>query len=117
MKKFDLAWGNAVVVRSAFLKGLPNKTVFFGLNDENLSYTPHNGDPRLIEITRKVIERQVGSAYRHILLTNGATGAVTITLRAYAQKLYRVVITRQPPFFPIYPSMIEAAGMRQIHSD
>jgi aspartate/methionine/tyrosine aminotransferase len=111
-KRYDLGWGNAVAVRSAFLDGLALKTVFFSLNDTNLSYTAHSGDLRLIEITRKVIERQVGPTYRHIFLVNGATGGVTIALRAYAQKGHRDCVTKNPPYFPIYPAMIESAGLR-----
>lgn len=111
MKEFNLGWGNAVAVRHAFLDGLALKTVFFSLNDTNLGYTAHDGDPRLIYITRKIIERQVGLTFKHVLLTNGATGGVTIALRAFAQQGHRVALTRNPPFFSIYPSMIEAAGL------
>lgn len=112
--KYNLGWGNAVCVRHAFLGELPNKTVFFPLNDTNLSYTPHEGDPQLIEITRKVIERQVGPTYKHIFLTNGAAGGVTLALRAYAKMGYREAITRKPPYFPIYPAMIDSAGLKHL---
>jgi|SRR5581483_1036644 len=114
MKQFDLAWGNAVAIRHAFLEGIP-KTIFFKMSDENLRYTPHNGDPTLIEITRKVLERQIGRTYKHIFLTNGATGGVTIALRAYEQKGHKTVYTRKPPFFPVYPAMIQAAGMQHFY--
>jgi len=111
MKEYNLGWGNAVAVRSAFLKQLDCKIIFFPLNDENLNYTAHDGDPKLIEITRRVIERQVGPTYNHIFLTNGAAGAVTLALRAYAKQGFETAITRQPPYFPIYPAMIESAGL------
>lgn len=112
MKEFNLGWGNAVAVRHAFLSCVFSKAVFFNLNDANLSYTDHDGNPTLIDITRKVIERQLGTSYRHILLTNGATGGVTIALRAYAQQGYEEAVTRLPPFFPIYPAMIKSAGLK-----
>lgn len=111
---FDLGWGNAVCVRHAFLKGIELRTVFFSLDDKNLSYTPHDGDAKLIEITRRVIERQVGPTYKHIFLTNGASGGATIAMRAYAQRGYKTCITRTAPYFSIYPGMIDAAGLKHI---
>lgn len=114
MKEFNLGWGNAVCVRQAFLHGLSSRTVFFALNDANLSYTAHDGDEELIKITRKVIERQVGPTFKHIFLVNGATGGVTIALRAYAQQGYQEALTRNPPYFPIYPAMIESSGLDHI---
>lgn len=113
-KKFDLSWGNATCVRQAFLKGLSSKSVLVPLNETNLAYTPHEGDPKLIEITRRVIERQVGPTYNYILLTNGATGGVTIALRAFAQKGCKDAVTRNPPYFPLYPGMINAAGLKHV---
>lgn len=112
MKRYDLSWGHAVCVRSAFLDHITGRPIVFGLKElENMNYPPHEGDEKLIEITRKVIERQVGPTFKHIILTNGATGGVTLALRAYAKKGYSVAFTRSPPYFPIYPSMIESAGL------
>ncbi|CAM6004860.1 unnamed protein product [Sphagnum balticum] len=112
-----MAWGNAVAVRSAFLEGLPYTFVPFTLTNENLAYTAHDGDAQLIEITRKVIERQVGTTYRHVFLTNGATGGCTIALRAMGWAGYKTVITRQPPYFPIYPAIIKAANMDHVYEN
>ena len=113
-KTIDLGWGNAVCIRSAFLESLDSKTIFFSLNNANLSYTAHDGDVELIKITRSVIERQVGPTYRHILLVNGATGGCTIAMRAYAQQGYKDLVTKDPPYFPIYPAMIESAGLKHV---
>jgi aspartate/methionine/tyrosine aminotransferase len=115
MKEFNLGWGNAVCVRQAFLEGLDNRIILFPLNDTNLNYTPHDGDPLLIDITRRVIERQVGPTYKHIFLTNGAAGGVTIALRAYAQQGYKTAYTRPAPYFPIYPAMIGSAGLKHVY--
>lgn len=114
-KRFDLSWGNAVCVRQAFIEGLFHKVVFFGLTDDNLNYTPHDGDEKLIEITRSVIERQVGPTYQHIFLVNGATGGVTLALRAYVQMGYKTALTRKAPYFPIYPDMVESAGLKHVY--
>jgi len=111
MKKFDLTWGESVCVRDAFLETISGGPALFGLEElHHLGYPKHEGDPDLVEITRQVIERQVGSSYTHVLLTNGAAGAVTLALRAYRQKGYEICHLNEPPFFPVYPSMVHSAG-------
>jgi aspartate/methionine/tyrosine aminotransferase len=113
MKKViaDLTWGQSVCVRDAFTETLSGAPVIFGLKElSEMGYPKHEGNEELIEITRKVIERQTGNNYKHILLTNGATGGVTIALRTYRQMGKDAVFTRTPPYFAIYPAMIEAAG-------
>jgi aspartate/methionine/tyrosine aminotransferase len=114
MKTFDLTWGQSVCVRDAFTETLTGAPVIFGLKElDQMDYPKHEGNEELVELTRKVIERQTEHKYRYILLTNGATGGVTIALRAYRQSSYNVAFTRTPPYFSIYPSMIEAAGFKR----
>lgn len=113
--KFDLGWGNSVAVRQAFLANSTGTGLVF--DNEALmgfDYPSHEGDAKLIEITRQVIKRQVGLDYRHILLTNGATGGVVISLRAYAAQGRVYCNTRNAPFYVRYPRMVEAAGL--VHS-
>lgn len=111
-KTFDLSWGNSVAVRSTFLECACERTIVFGLKELNeTNYPLHEGDENLIEITHKVVKRQVGTSYKHIVLTNGAAGGVTIAMRAYRQQGYGAALTRQGPYFPLYPSMIKAAGL------
>ena len=112
MEKYDLGFGNAVAVRQAFLNSYHgNMIVFTGEKLSEFDYPPYAGDPELIEITRKVIKRQTGHNYKHIILTNGATGAVTIALRMYAQKHFQYCCTRPAPWYLRYPNMISAAGL------
>lgn len=113
MKTHDLGWGNAYAVRTAFLECIAQKSVLFNLNNKNLDYTNHSGNTELNEITKTVIKRQTGIEYKHVLLVNGATGGCTIAMRAYAQMGYEFAITREPPYFPIYPNMIGASGLKQ----
>lgn len=111
MKKFDLTWGESVAVRQAFVETA--KTYLISVKSDDLyrmGYTRHEGDEDLIELTRQVIKRQTGMTCKHILLTNGATGGVTIALRTYFQQGYNAVFTRSPPYFSVYPMMIKAAG-------
>lgn len=113
--KFDLAWGNSVAVRQAFLANASGVRMVFDTEELlKFDYPDHAGDPKLVEITRKVIERQTGLNYRHILLTNGATGGVVISLRALAAQGRIYCNTRNAPFYVRYPKMIEAAGL--VHS-
>lgn len=108
----DLGWGESVVVRQALTENLSGKPITFHMDDlANMGYTNHDGDPAIIEKTRKVIERQTGLTYKHILLTNGATGGVTIALRAYAHKGYKYALTRHAPYYGMYPVMIRGAGL------
>lgn len=118
MKKFDLTWGESVAVRHAFLEQTRGRSVQFTQQDlREMDYTPFNGDARLIEQTNSVIYRQVGANYKHIFLTNGASGACTLALRAYQHKGCSVMGTNPPPFFPLYPAMARAAGIYDITHD
>lgn len=112
----NLGWGEAVCIRKAFLE-TSNKQILFDIKTlENLGYADHFGDPALVALTRKVIKRQIGKEYDHILITNGATGGVTIALRSFSGWLPSC-ITRDPPYFRLFPDMIRAAGMFQVHEN
>ena len=116
MKPIDLGWGNSIVVRQTFVNVCThNLPVIFGQSAlENLNYPPFYGDEDLINLTRKVIKRQTSLEMPYILLTNGATGAITITLRAYKQSGKRAVFTQPPPYFPLYPAMARSAGISHL---
>lgn len=110
--KYDLGFGNAVAVRQAFLNVYHREMIVFtGQKLADFDYPAYDGDPELIEITRKVIKRQTGHDYKHIILTNGATGGVTIALRSFAQKGFQFCTTRPAPWYLRYPTMISAAGL------
>jgi aspartate/methionine/tyrosine aminotransferase len=116
--KFDLGFGNSVCVRQAFLDCYHGNMVVFtqdGLS--KMDYSDRYGDPELIEITRTVIKRQVGIEKKHVFLTNGATGAVTISLRAMKQRGKNICYTRDAPWYLRYPSMIRASGLIQLEEN
>jgi aspartate/methionine/tyrosine aminotransferase len=108
---FDLSFGNSVAVRKAFLDTVPSGITFTYGSMMRMDYPVHSGDPELVKITRQVIQRQIGKGYRHVFITNGATGADVIALRAYAQKGFKVCRTRKAPYYSRFPGMIAAAGM------
>lgn len=112
---WDLCWGDSVAVRQAFLEQTKRVPIQFGLKElAQMDYTPFIGDAKLIEETAKVIMRQTGQKYDHIFLTNGASGGCTIALRSYAQAGHVNMITNPPPYFPLYPAMAQAAGLKHI---
>lgn len=118
MKKLDLGWGNSVCVRDAFLETYNGRTVVFDPDDlDEFNYPKHEGDPEVIEITRQVIKRQIGKEYKHVILTNGATGGVVIALRAYAQQGNTQCRTRNAPFYTRYPEMIKTSGLKHKQED
>ena len=113
--KLDLGWGNSVCIRQAFLKTYRGTTLHNEIDLSKLDYPDRDGDKDLIEITKKIIQRQIGKTYKHILLTNGATGGVVISLRAYRQMGYEFCHTRKAPWYLRYPDMIRASGL--LHYD
>ena len=115
----DLCWGESVCVRQAFIEQTSGRPIQFGWEElEEMNYTPFNGDPVLIVETAKVILRQTGMTYKHVFLTNGATGGCTIALRACAISGNMVAaVTNSPPYFPLYPGMALAAGLRHITTE
>lgn len=110
--KMDLGFGNSICVREAFLETYPGHMVIF--SSEGLSrfdYPDRYGDPELVVITKQIIKRQVGLEYKHVFITNGATGAIAITLRAYKQRGAMYCYTRNAPWYLRYPSIINASGV------
>jgi aspartate/methionine/tyrosine aminotransferase len=115
MNKYDLSWGNSVCVREAFLNTYHGNPLVFAKEElATFDYPNHEGNPELVEATRKVIERQTGLSYKHVFLVNGATGGVVIALRTYAQMGLTMCLTREAPFYVRYPRMIAASGLKHI---
>ncbi len=113
--KFDLGKGQSVAVRQAFLETYGGRTIEFNNSDLlNFNYPEYLGDVELIKMTKEIIERQTGNTYKHVFLTNGATGGVVISLRAYKQMGITRCITRKPPYYVKYPTMIQAAGLPMV---
>lgn len=113
MEKFNLVWGDSVAVREQFVNGIPTK-LFTDFRNEllGMNYPPFEGDAILLDHTREVVKRQIGRTYKHVILTNGAAGGCTITMRAYKLQGRDTALTYRPPYFSLYPAMIEASGLR-----
>lgn len=111
--KFDLGFGNSVCVREAFVETVGGPYLFSFGDLMKMDYPVHEGDPELVEITRQVIKRQIGKDYKHVFITNGATGGVVIALRAYKLQGKEWCRTREAPYYARYPGMVEASGLRR----
>lgn len=113
---FDLGFGNSVCVREAFLNTYSGALIV--TTHDTLSkfdYPPYTGNPELVKKTKNIIERQTGHRYKHVILTNGATGAINVALRAYSLMGYDTCVTRTAPYYLRYPTMIIQAGLKHIH--
>ena len=116
--KYDLGFGNAVAVRQAFVQTHKKEWLIFDTQELlNFDYPEYEGDKELVEITRQVIKRQTGIDYKHVILTNGATGGVVIALRSFAWEGFTSCYTRRAPWYLRYPEMIKAAGLDHIDED
>jgi aspartate/methionine/tyrosine aminotransferase len=116
--KYDLAFGHSVAVRKAFLDTYNGNIIVFTQDTlEKFDYPPYLGDPELIEMTKQVIKRQTGEEYKHIILTNGATGAINIVLSVYQMAGYKYCVTRRGPYYMRYPTMVKSAGLEHITED
>lgn len=113
MNKYDLTFGESVAVRQRFLEVADKKPLVL---DEafltNLGYASPDLDQKLLDITKKVISRQFGISYKHVMLSHGAAGGVVLALRALKERGHKTAYTAPPPYFSYYPLMIKAAGLR-----
>ena len=118
MIKYDLGWGNSVCVREAFLEVDFSAPVSFSSKDlMKFDYPVHEGDPELVEMTKAIVKRQTGNEYKYIILTNGATGGVVISLRMFKTLGFDNVITRNPPYYVRYPGMMRSTGLKHATED
>ncbi len=111
----DFGFGNSPCVRKAFLATYHGNMVVFTQNKlQTFDYPNRFGDEELIEITKKVIERQTGIKKKHVFITNGATGGVVIALRAFKQQGSEYCFTREAPWYLRYPGMIRSSGLKHL---
>ena len=114
MKKneLDMAWGNPYFL----LKILEDeyRVSLLSTNVGNMSYAPDAGFPELIQLTRDVIKTTIGSIYKFIIITNGATHAINTLLRVYRDNDKKTVGTQEYGY-PFYGDMIKRAGLKRVN--
>jgi aspartate/methionine/tyrosine aminotransferase len=111
VKKFDFGWGEPFCVRESLKHYYKRKTVK-PINIDNLKYSPDEGSEELIKLTRWFIKETTGIEYKHILITNGTTGAINVILRTMAKEGKKICYTHQY-HFPFYPPIIKKNGYKQ----
>lgn len=115
--KLDFSWGDTVVVREALLKCIGKLKVQTGKSElMSMSYPVHEGDPDLVFLLKKLAKRQSGFKFKHLFVTNGATGALHASLNALRDDTALYVQTNQA-YFPFYPGIIAQHGLVQISGD
>ena len=110
--KFDYGWGNPYflldILSSIYVGG-------HSVNIHNMNYGPYDGNAKLIEQTHEVILKTTGQKYNHIIITNGASGAINLILRRFKAKGGQKVFTTQYGY-PSYDSFIERAGLERVRN-
>lgn len=107
---WDLGWGNPYFLLDILKNTMSNK---FLHNIEDMNYGPYEGNSKIIEQTHQVIKETTGQEYNHILMTNGASGALNLILRRFRAKGGEKVYTTQYGY-PSYGSFISRAGLERI---
>jgi aspartate/methionine/tyrosine aminotransferase len=109
MKKYDFAWGNPYFLLELLDESYYQKLAAHDIR--NMVYAPNNGFTELVEQTKQVVKQSTGLEYKHIIITAGATQAIS-SLFKY-QKTYQeseTVITT-PYGYPYYDDMICHQGL------
>jgi aspartate/methionine/tyrosine aminotransferase len=108
--KWDMGWGNPY-----FLIDILSSLYVGGVHPSvhDMTYGPYEGNEKLIEQTHEVILKTTGQKYKHILITNGASGAINLILRRFKAKGGERVYTTQYGY-PSYDSFIERAGLERV---
>lgn len=110
-KSFNMGWGNPYFLLDILDKELPY--LAYAPSFKGMIYGPYEGTPELIEETRKVIKHVLDQSYKHILITNGASNAINLLLRHFAEGGGRTVYTTEYGY-PSYEEMIKRAGLDRV---
>ncbi len=108
--KIDLAWGDPLVVRQALTETLGKGYEMAFLHLERMKYPPHLGEHNLIEQLKDLTARQIGKRPKHLMVTCGASGAISAAIHALRRPWTEVVITGDR-YYPFYHEIVKLAGL------
>lgn len=111
-EEFKFGWGEPYCVREALTHYYKRKT-FKTVSIQSIEYQQYEGNPFLVENTRSFLKETTGVDYKYIIITNGATGALNIVLRAFKRKYNYNKCFIHKYHFPYYPHIIEKNGYKQ----
>lgn len=112
--KYPLFWGNAVCAKQSLSSYYQPHFVKHDLL--KMDYAPDAGDETLIALTKKFIFNTTGINYKHVIITNGATGALNVVLRVAKSVRKTVHVHTHKDFFPYYPHIIKKSGMIHVNN-
>ena len=81
----------------------------------NNGYLPTSGDPQLLDALREYLRQRHGSEPESVMITAGASGALTLAILALAEPGDDVLLP--DPYFVSYPQLCHIAGARPIYYD
>jgi len=102
--KYNFGWGEPYCVREALQMYYSNKS-FMPINLETMGYQGDIGQDRLVYLTKNFIKATTGISYKHVIITNGTTGALNVVLRKMVKDGKKVCYTHQY-HFPYYPGIL-----------
>jgi aspartate/methionine/tyrosine aminotransferase len=109
-KFYDFGFGTTPGIAEIFLKNCPSLNNF-RIPFDNMQYPAHQGIAELVEAVHKFLKINFGE-YKHVLITNGATHALSASLNAYRNADFRIVeCLTQPLYYRFYPQTISDAGL------
>lgn len=81
MHKYDLGFGDPVIVREALCEFIDPRTALAG-NYLSLGYGDKSGHQTFLYYVKRLIKEFTGKDYKYNFISNGATGGVNVALKA-----------------------------------
>ena len=107
----DFAWGETYCVREALKHHYKRKSLGT-INIDKMGYVPDDGNPILIKLTKDFLRETTGIDYKHVVITNGTTGAINVVLRVLNRLEGKKTCFTHKYHFPYYPSIITKNGYK-----
>lgn len=112
VEEFKFCWGEPYCVREA-LKHYYKKKYHTQVDIDSIKYQPYEGDLELVKLTKKFVKDTTGVEYKHLIITNGTTGALNIVLRSLQRKHGYKNCYIHKYHFSFYPTIISKNNYTQ----
>jgi aspartate/methionine/tyrosine aminotransferase len=112
VEEFRFCWGEPYCVREA-LKHYYKRKHYSSVDVDAIKYQAYDGNPDLVNLTKKFIKDTTGIDYKYLIITNGTTSALSIVLRCLQRSHgYKTCYTHKY-YFPFYPNIIKKNDYEQ----
>lgn len=115
MVKLDFSWGNPYFLLE--ILDSEYRQTLAPYNIKKMSYAPDIGMEKLVKMTREVIKHTSGLEYKYVIITNGATQAISSILKYYRHGGRKDFVITNEFTFPFYPDMIKNCGLRHVKAE